>query len=246
MANLNTGLTSEQVLEAFYRALHDMTDSEIQEAISTQIEDAMAAAATAAAAAVETAISALDVSSKGGSGKYISAIEEADGKINATATNIATAPSSGGTAAISSGAVYTAIENAVSSAISAAFGAGTTKTATEDNHFNLDDLKTIGRYNYGASIVQNGYVDNLPSDAPTSSGGTIIVENNQLSSRYIQTLYIQNVSNAGTFWKRNYGSSGWSAWYRFDGTQVVPPASLNSINPAQLQVTPPDSDDEMR
>lgn len=222
MANLNTGLTAEQVLEAFYRALHDMTDEQIQALVTNTIEG-------------------LDVSSVGGSGKYISAISESNGEINATATNLASAPESGGTAAISSGAVYTAIENAVSSAISAAFGVGTTKTATADNHFNLDDLKTIGRYNYGASIVQNGYVDNLPADVPTSSGGTIIVENNQLNSRYIQTLYIQNVSNAGTFWKRNYGSTGWSAWYRYDGTQVTANASLNSINPAQLQSTPPDT-----
>lgn len=226
------------------------------DAATTQVENAkgdaasLSAAITAAAeTAATTAVGNLDVSSVGGTGKYISAISEADGKISATATNLASAPASGGTAAISSGAVYTAIENAVSSAVSSAistvYGVGTTKTATADSHFNLDDLKTIGRYNYGASIVQNGYVDNLPSDAPTSSGGTIVVENNQLSSRYIQTLYIQNVSNAGTFWKRNYGSTGWSAWYRFDGTQVAAPASLNSINPAQLQSTPPD-DDEMR
>lgn len=145
-------------------------------------------------------------------------------------------------------AASTAIETAVSSAIRLVYGVGTTKTATADNHFDLDDLKTIGRFNFGASIVQNGYVDNLPSDFPATSGGTIVVENNQLSTRYSQTLYVQNVTNAGTFWKRNFGSASgttkWSAWYRFDGEEVQA-ASLNSINPAQLQSTPPD-DDEMR
>lgn len=56
--------------------------------------------------AVAGAISALDVSSVGGSGKYISAISEADGKISATASNLATSVTSGDNSPVTSNAVY--------------------------------------------------------------------------------------------------------------------------------------------
>ena len=58
---------------------------------------------------ITTAIQALDVSSVGGDGKYISAISETDGKISATATSLATAPVSGSAVAITAGGVYTAL-----------------------------------------------------------------------------------------------------------------------------------------
>lgn len=56
--------------------------------------------------AVDEAIKSLDVSSVGGSGKYISAIEEVDGKINVTEETIATEVTSGNTNSVSSNAVY--------------------------------------------------------------------------------------------------------------------------------------------
>lgn len=62
--------------------------------------------------AVDEAIKSLDVSSVGGSGKYISAIEEVDGKINATASNLATSVSNSNTNAVTSKAVYSAIKTA--------------------------------------------------------------------------------------------------------------------------------------
>ena len=58
---------------------------------------------------ITKAIQALDVSSVGGDGKYISAISETDGKISATATSLATAPVSGSAVAITAGGVYTAL-----------------------------------------------------------------------------------------------------------------------------------------
>lgn len=59
--------------------------------------------------AVKAAIDALDVSSVGGSGKYISAISEANGKISATATNFGSV-ASGNSSAVTGGAVYTALQ----------------------------------------------------------------------------------------------------------------------------------------
>ena len=59
--------------------------------------------------AIENAINALDVESVGGSGKYISAISETDGKISATAENLDTTVTSGSNIPVTSGAVYSAI-----------------------------------------------------------------------------------------------------------------------------------------
>jgi hypothetical protein len=61
------------------------------------------------------AINSLDVSSVGGSGKYISAISETDGKISATASDITSSVSSGNSQPVTSGAVFNALENKVNS-----------------------------------------------------------------------------------------------------------------------------------
>lgn len=63
----------------------------------------------ATVSSVTDRIAALDVSSVGGSGKYISAISETDGKISATATALATAPAASSAAPITAGGVYTAL-----------------------------------------------------------------------------------------------------------------------------------------
>lgn len=62
-------------------------------------------------AKITSAIQALDVSSVGGDGKYISAISETDGKISATATTMDTAPTANSTKAVTSGGVKTALDN---------------------------------------------------------------------------------------------------------------------------------------
>ncbi len=63
----------------------------------------------ATVSSVTSRIADLDVASAGGSGKYISAISETDGKISATATSLATSPASGSAVAITAGGVYTAL-----------------------------------------------------------------------------------------------------------------------------------------
>ena len=59
---------------------------------------------------ITTAIQALDVSSVGGDGKYISAISETDGKISATATTMDTTPTANSTKAVTSGGIKTALD----------------------------------------------------------------------------------------------------------------------------------------
>ena len=63
--------------------------------------------------AVAAAINALDVSSVGGDGKYISAISETDGKISAAATTMDTTPTANSTKAVTSGGIKTALNNYV-------------------------------------------------------------------------------------------------------------------------------------
>ena len=77
-----------------------------------QLQDSIDATTTKAATpnAVKKAIEALDVSSVGGSGKYISAISENDGKISATSTTMDTTPTASSEKAVTSGGVKTALD----------------------------------------------------------------------------------------------------------------------------------------
>ena len=61
--------------------------------------------------AVAAALATLDVSSEGGAGKYISAISETDGKISATASDIASSVTQSGATPVSGAAVYTALQD---------------------------------------------------------------------------------------------------------------------------------------
>jgi hypothetical protein len=63
---------------------------------------------------VSDAIGALDVSSVGGSGKYISAISETDGKINAVVGTMDEVPTENSNAPVKSGGIKTAIDDSVS------------------------------------------------------------------------------------------------------------------------------------
>lgn len=117
----NLGLKKPELSERYSLAVWN-DNSDTIDAYAGTVNTALAGKATTAD--ITAAIAALDVSSKGGTGKYISAIEETDGKINATPTSLASAPESGGTAAISSGAVYTALaEKATAADITAAIAA---------------------------------------------------------------------------------------------------------------------------
>ncbi|MBR2305950.1 MAG: hypothetical protein IKA48_01960 [Fibrobacter sp.] len=59
---------------------------------------------------ITTAIQALDVSSVGGDGKYISAISETDGKISAISTTMDTTPTASSTKAVTSGGIKSALD----------------------------------------------------------------------------------------------------------------------------------------
>ena len=113
---------------------------------------------------ITTAIQALDVSSVGGDGKYISAISETDGKISATATSLATAPVSGSAVAITAGGVYTALaakQDAIPDAGSAAnpvhFKDG--KAVAGDRINNCKLTLKVGDATVGDSFTANAGAD---------------------------------------------------------------------------------------
>lgn len=84
----------------------------------------------AKASDITSAIQALDVSSVGGAGKYISAISETDGKISATATSMDTTPTASSTNAVTSGGIKTALDLKAPLASPALTGTPTAPTAS--------------------------------------------------------------------------------------------------------------------
>ena len=85
--------------------------SATEQALDTTITSGSTVAPTSDAVytAIDTAVKALDVASVGGTNKYISAIEETDGKISATAGTIDTTVTTSSDNLITSGAVKTAL-----------------------------------------------------------------------------------------------------------------------------------------
>lgn len=106
---------------------------------------------------------------------------------------------------------------------SAAFSVGVTISSTQSNPFDLNTLQEIGRRYFGPTA--RGTMLSLPSDFPSSVGGEVIVDRIQTMSGYRQTIVPNSNTNAGKRWERiAYGGTApninWSAWYRFEGTQV--------------------------
>ena len=95
------------------KAVADKSGNDIETTYATKSELDAKADADKVVATVANAINALDVSSVGGDGKYISAISETDGKISAAATTMDTTPTENSTKAVTSGGIKTALNNYV-------------------------------------------------------------------------------------------------------------------------------------
>lgn len=108
-----------------------------QPAQSGAVAGAISTEVTNRNSAIETAINALDVAEAGGTGKYIKAISETDGKINATEGTIDSSVTNNSTNPVTSGAVYTAI---------------------------MDYIKRLD-LSGDININEGGSIDNLPYDA---------------------------------------------------------------------------------
>ena len=125
--------------------------------------------------AVAAALGTLDVNSVGGTNKYISAISETDGKISATASNIDTTVTSGSSNLITSGAVYTAIDNLPEPMIfKGSLGTGgtitTLPTAAASNEGYTYKVITAGTYASQAAKIGDLFISNGSSWVWVPSG----------------------------------------------------------------------------
>ena len=137
---------------------------------SGAVKTAINEEATARDNAITNAVNALDVSSVGGAGKYISAISETDGKISATATTMDTAPTAGSTKAVTSGGVATAIGNC-NSKITIAADTTTTFGDATTIHVNSEGTNPTSIKTRTASNLWNYIKDKISSVLGLSTTG---------------------------------------------------------------------------
>ena len=149
------------------------------------------------------AINSLDVSSVGGSGKYISAISETDGKISATASDITSTVSSGNSQPVTSGGVAEAIGKIIYddtiTDCNNAFEVGKTKTYwLSNNRANIPNTThswyILSQCN-PSTISPNSYVTQIatPSD------------NNGYNELYIRHRYVSSynpITMSWTSWQK--------------------------------------------
>lgn len=131
----------------------------------------------------------LDVSSVGGTGKYISAISEADGKISATAETMDEVPTQDSNNPVKSGGIFSAIDDSVS-----------LKTAT-GNPITLTDAANANAEELSMTIepIQSGSGDPSPTNVRPISG---------LTSGEVQTTNGTDTNTATiTFGQTVYGGS---------------------------------------
>ena len=177
---------------------------------------------------ITTAIQALDVSSVGGDGKYISAISETDGKISAAATTMDTTPTANSTKAVTSGGIKTVLDGKQDSlptsgtasstyAINISGNAGSATKATQDsdgNAINATYFKSSGNVTLVSGTAtkigtQNG-TDvklTLPTIPAAANNGALQLQLNggTASSKFTanqsgnSTLAFSTGSTAGTF-----------------------------------------------
>ena len=144
---------------------------------SGAVKTAINEEATARDNAITNAVNALDVSSVGGAGKYISAISETDGKISATATTMDTAPTASSTNAVTSDGIKTAINTAETNAKNLANATGTlaianggTGATTAANARSCLGLGSVSTINTNASTSQYLRGDGTWATPPSSTG----------------------------------------------------------------------------
>ena len=188
------------------------------------------------------AIMDLDVTSIGGSTKYIKLVGQADGLVTAEAGNIDSSPTNSSTNPVQSGGVYTALSSKIE--MTDVWGLSTNNiSATSENKVNLDDETywTPGLFRVQSSTVAANVINGPITDA----GYVLVVRRlqNWAQTQYADNRYVRQEaytsSKPDEFYVRHYrGTSGWTSWYKFAGTEFKQhenPASLNSMNPELRQ-----------
>ena len=163
------------------------------------------------------AINSLDVPSVGGSGKYISAISETDGKISATASDITSTVSSGNSQPVTSGGVAEAIGKVIYD-----------DTITDCNN----------AWQKGKTVTYT--LVNTVANLPTNESFYVISQCNSSSwsrNNYVTQIatYADNVNKNGVYTRHAYLSGSnmvWTSWVRLiKDTDVVDTVASGNSNP---------------
>lgn len=164
--------------------------------------------------AVTTGINALDASTVGGSGKYISSIYETDGIIHATPSTIQTSVNTSSNA-VSSNAVKTYVDTKVATKASITDIYGPGIIIPDGADLNADTYKMPGVY-YRKSTSTTEYIENTPV---TSNYFKIIVEWIYPDYRLRQTFV--SLNRSGAYYMRVCDSGGWQAWHVFKNAEDI-------------------------
>lgn len=195
------------------------------------------------------AINDLDVSSVGGTTKYIYQIKQTNGKISANSYPSDATPTNGSTKLVQSGGVKTYVDNAKTAANNYTDTQVATKASINDvfgtgGNTYIPDSSDLNTYTQAGVYVRQfstGLADfsNIPMDGTTYAYQPfrLVVEYLNSPNNIIQTL-IPTYSNCGYFKRvRIFGASGtWQPWVYFSGTAVT--QSVQSINPQIMSVNP--------
>lgn len=147
------------------------------DAVATAIADeasarsiAIGAEATERNNAIANAVGALDVAQAGGNGKYIKAISETDGKINATEGTIDSAVTAGSDNPVTGDAVATAVADEASARATAVSNEATARATAITNAINALDATSVGGSGkYIESISQtNGVISAVEKTMPSA------------------------------------------------------------------------------
>ena len=153
---------------------------------------------------VSDAINALDVAQTGGSGKFIQAISETDGKISATEGTIDSTPSSGSDNPVTSGGVYTAINTAETNAKNLANATGTLSASHGGTgQTSLDDV-TVGVSKN--TFALDKYV--TCSTGASTSAKTVTLTGFTLVKGAKLIVYLQNANTAQSVLTLNVNNTG--------------------------------------
>lgn len=195
------------------------------------------------------AINDLDVSSVGGTTRYVYQISQTNGKISAYSYATDTTPTAGSTKLVQSKGVKDYVDNAKTAANSYTDTQVATKASINDvfgtgGNTYIPDASDLNTYTQAGVYVRqfsSGLADfsNIPMDGTTYAYQPfrLVVEYLNSPNNIIQTL-TPTYSNCGYFKRvRIFGASGtWQPWVYFSGTAVT--QSVQSINPQIMSVNP--------
>ena len=155
---------------------------------------------------IAAAINALDVTSTGGAGKYISAISEQDGKISATATSMDTAPTASSTNAVTSGGIKTALDAKTDRIVWVAVTKGQTWSRIYKATPTINTVGCSGVLSIAAT--RGGVVCNITFLITSSHAGSNYVNIIELASCNYSAVRVRAVaSGSGDYYLELYDTS---------------------------------------